>query len=139
MSAVGIDTIQSWLRMQIAVQLGIEPEHIDIFRPFTEYGLDSIVGVSLAGDLEEWLDLALSPTLLWDYPSIATLARHLADAIDGSPARAASQYNVYQTNGMDSCPDAEEAEQLLARLDDLSNPDVDALLADLFTAEAVQV
>src|SRR5215510_13717440 len=78
MQAIHHTTIQSWLTTRLAEQFGLAPEDIDVRKPFTEYGLDSIVGVFLAGDLEEWLGLKLSPTVLWDYPTTETLAHYLA-------------------------------------------------------------
>jgi len=47
-------------------------------RNLAEYGLDSIVALTIAGDLEEELGIELPPTLLWDYPTINDLAGYLA-------------------------------------------------------------
>lgn len=47
--------------------------------PFDRYGLDSSVAVGLTGDLEDWLETKLDPTLLYDYPTIEGLSQHLAD------------------------------------------------------------
>ena len=46
--------------------------------PFVDYGLDSVQAVSIVGDLETWLGRSLSPTLIWDFPTIEDLAKHLA-------------------------------------------------------------
>src|SRR5712691_3599146 len=70
--------IREWLIAQLSHVLGIEPQDIDIREPFANYGLTSVDAVSLSGDLEEWLELSLSPTLAYEYPTIETLARHLA-------------------------------------------------------------
>ena len=83
----GIDTISQsdivdWLVLQLADQVGLDPSDIDIHKPCAEYGLDSIAGVSIAGDLEVWLDLQLSPTLLWDYPSIDRVSQYLMIALE---------------------------------------------------------
>jgi acyl carrier protein len=83
----GIDTVSQadivdWLVLQLADQVGLEPSDIDIQKPCSEYGLDSIAGVSIAGDLEVWLDLQLSPTLLWDYPSITQVSQYLMTALE---------------------------------------------------------
>jgi len=40
--------------------------------------LDSVAAVGLAGELEDWLDVELPATILWDYPTIAALAEYLA-------------------------------------------------------------
>ncbi len=70
--------IEQWLVHHLAELLGANPQEIDIRQPFISFGLDSAQAVGLAGDLEEWLGRELSPTLIWDYPTIEALARHLA-------------------------------------------------------------
>lgn len=71
--------IQVWLVSYLAEQLEINSNEIDVTIPFERYGLDSSAVVSLSGDLEEWLGCEIDPTLLYDYPTIKALARHLAE------------------------------------------------------------
>ena len=71
--------IQDWLISQIAELLAIDPDAIDTEKSFTDYGLSSSDVVMLSGDLEEWLDRRLSPTLAYEYPSVSALAHHLAN------------------------------------------------------------
>jgi acyl carrier protein len=135
MHTVNEDAVQSWLSNHLAEQLGLEPQEIDAQKPFTEYGLDSIVGVSLAGDLEEWLGLQLSPTLLWDYPTIAMLAQHLTAEFYAScePVGVASTASLA---ALDSAAiDGVDAEQLLANLDAMSDEDVETLLGSLLVTQ----
>lgn len=73
------DTIQAWLVNAISQQLEVAPQAIDSREPFARYGLDSIAAVSLSGELEAWLGRRLSPTLVYDYPTIETLAQYLAE------------------------------------------------------------
>src|SRR5437588_5103155 len=70
--------IQSWLVSQLSQVLQVEPQGIDIREPFTSYGLTSRDAVGLSGDLEDWLGRGLSPTLAYEYPTIESLAKHLA-------------------------------------------------------------
>jgi acyl carrier protein len=35
--------------------------------------------VSLSGDLETWLSREISPTVVWDYPTVEQLARYLSE------------------------------------------------------------
>lgn len=72
------ETIQTWLVRHIANRLNLSPEEIDPQQPFVFYGLDSVQAVSLSGDLEIFLGRRLSPTLIWDYPSIDLLSEYLA-------------------------------------------------------------
>jgi acyl carrier protein len=70
--------IQDWLVAYIANLLEIESEEIDVTIPFDRYGLDSSAAVGMTGDLEDWLGKEVEPILLYDYPTIEALARHLS-------------------------------------------------------------
>ncbi len=80
------EAIQNWLIDKLAQALGIEQASLDLYDPFKNYGLASIDMVGLSGDLEDWLGRAISPTVAYDYPSIALLARYLAGEQDEQPA-----------------------------------------------------
>jgi len=73
------EDIQLWLVAKVAELVAVDPDEIDITEPFARFGLDSIAAAGLSGDLEDWLNRRLSPTLVWDYPTIELLAQHLAD------------------------------------------------------------
>jgi acyl carrier protein len=75
------EDIQAWLVAAVAKKLRTEPEKIDVKVRVTDYGLDSIEVVSLSGDLELFLEEKVSPTLVWDYPTIDLMARHLAGEV----------------------------------------------------------
>ncbi|NEO41305.1 MAG: acyl carrier protein [Moorea sp. SIOASIH] len=70
--------IQGWLVSYMAELLEIEPDEVDVTIPFDRYGLDSSAAVGLTGDLEDWLLTELDPTLMYDYPTIEALAKHVA-------------------------------------------------------------
>ena len=71
-------SIQGWLVTRVASLVNQPQCDIDITVPFSYYALDSVAAVGLSGELGEWLGLKLSPTLIWDYPSIELVARYLA-------------------------------------------------------------
>ncbi len=72
------EQICNWLIDRVAEHVGLSPLDIDSSIPFADYGLGSAEAVILSGDLERWLGRSLSPTLLWDYPTIDALATYLA-------------------------------------------------------------
>ncbi len=72
------EEIITWLVSQLALSLKISPDEIDIQEPFTAFGLDSSVAVSMTGELAQWTGCELELTVFWDYPNIKTLAQHLA-------------------------------------------------------------
>jgi 6-methylsalicylic acid synthase len=50
---------------------------IDIGKPLTELGLDSVMTVAVRRRLEKQFRLQLPATLLWEYPSVAAIADYL--------------------------------------------------------------
>ena len=73
--------IQTWIVNYVAELLEVNPDRIDVTIPFDRYGLDSSAAVGLAGDLEDWLERELDPTLLYDYPTIEALTQHLVESL----------------------------------------------------------
>lgn len=71
--------IQNWIISYLAELLEVDQEAIDITIPFDRYGLDSSAAIELSGDLEDWLGRELVPTLLYDYPTVEALAKHLSE------------------------------------------------------------
>src|SRR5437773_10640237 len=80
--AGSVAAIEAWLIARVEGSTGIAREEIDISRPFAYFGLSSSSAVSLSGDLEDLLGRPLPATLVWDYPTIECLARHLAGCAD---------------------------------------------------------
>ena len=72
--------IIDWLKEQIARETGTAPATIRTDVPFTDFGMDSIIIVTLVTNLEEWLGRALDPTIFWEFPSIDALAEWLVEA-----------------------------------------------------------
>lgn len=73
------EAILAWLTSYLAEILETDSKEIDIQVSFDRYGLDSGAAVGLTSDLEDWLKRDLSPTLLYDYPTIEVLSQYLAD------------------------------------------------------------
>jgi acyl carrier protein len=84
---------------------------IDPDQTFVALGMDSINAMTLVGDLEDHLSRRLSPTLAWDHPTPGTLAAHLEHEGPASEA-------------------GESEGDILNRLDELSEAEVDRLLAE---------
>jgi acyl carrier protein len=90
------DAIRQWLVDRIARALELGGERIDVETPFARLGLDSRTAVGISGELERWLGRRLSPTLIWDFPTIAALARHL---YSGEPAPATDEFAEGESAG----------------------------------------
>ncbi len=74
-----VQEIIEWLVIHIAERAQIDARFVDIYAPFVQFGLNSLEAVGLSGDLGQWLGRSLSPTLIYDYPSINSLARYLVE------------------------------------------------------------
>ncbi len=74
----GADAIRAWLVARIARHANLPEDQIAPGAPLTQYVLDSVSAVTIALDLQQWLGRALSPTLLYDSPSVLVLAERLA-------------------------------------------------------------
>jgi myxalamid-type polyketide synthase MxaE and MxaD len=83
-NSINAEVIQDWLVTKLSERLGIETHEIDIREPLASYGLGSTEAVSLAGELAEWLGRKLSAALVYEYPTIEALARHLAESPDAA-------------------------------------------------------
>lgn len=74
------EEIQNWLREKIAEKIKTTASAVAVDVPFTNYGLDSILIVTLVDELEEWLHTSLDPTIFWEYPTIEILTDWLLSA-----------------------------------------------------------
>ncbi len=83
--------IGAWLTDQIAGILSVPEDDIDPDATFDSFGLASRDAVSLSGDLEDYLNLRLSPVLLYQHPTIRKLSEHLAEELRLKQARIAGQ------------------------------------------------
>jgi polyketide synthase 12 len=73
------------VRANIATVLGnSSPESIDPERAFQELGFDSLTAVEMRNRLKSATGLALSPTLIFDYPNCAALAGYMHQELIGA-------------------------------------------------------
>ena len=71
------NTLIEWLSQKLKI-----PAHkIDPTHAFADYGIDSVMAVELAQDLEEKLGLSqpLEATIAWNFPTIKSLAQYLSN------------------------------------------------------------
>ena len=74
--------LQAHLTARVARILRLEPTRVDAEAPLKSLGLDSLMTLELRNRLEADCGLRLSATLVWNYPTIAALAGHIAEALD---------------------------------------------------------
>lgn len=148
------EVLRSLLCDKLARVLGSSAAQLDADKPLTELGLDSLMAV----ELRNWIEGELSVNLpivelmqglsasglagvLLDQldkdASAAQRADHVAQPVETAPAadEQAAQHDHELNGADDETISAQGADELLERLDDLSDHEVDALLA---TMEAEQ-
>jgi acyl-CoA synthetase (AMP-forming)/AMP-acid ligase II/acyl carrier protein len=69
--------IEGWLVSRLAGIMKTDPAAIDVTAPIERYGLDSLQAIQITADLEEWLAHPVSPTLIYNYPTVQALSRFL--------------------------------------------------------------
>jgi acyl carrier protein len=78
-----------WLEPRLGRYLGRTA--IDPFASLAEYGLDSLAALNLYGDIEDEFELLVDPTVVLEYPTLDSLAKHLAGRFEASPAQTARE------------------------------------------------
>lgn len=116
--------LQTALTAMLSKTLRIDAQDIDIHRPLPRYGLDYIDAVALAGDIEEWLNIELPTTLLWDYPTVSAIAGFIVTQMGSMsrgharlalPHRDPSAHHLDAVHPLDRLDD-EQIDALLMRL-----------------------
>lgn len=86
------EEIEAWLVSNLARNLNVLPDEIDVNESFADYGLDSLVAVSITGALSEWLGYELEPSIFWEYRNIKAIVLYLA-----KESQANSQVTINRT------------------------------------------
>jgi acyl carrier protein len=73
------ENIQDWLVSELAKQLEVDTDEIDVNATFDVFGLDSAKAMVIIGEAEKFLGFEVAPTLLWHYPTIQSLSERLAE------------------------------------------------------------
>lgn len=78
------EDIQDWLANQIAAELGMDADEIDIRVPFDSYGLNSMQAMNIASLGKKHLGISFSPLAIWNYPNVVSLSEYLAQELESS-------------------------------------------------------
>jgi acyl carrier protein len=85
-----IDDIRALLVRVIATEAAIPAEDVATDQPFTSYGIDSIAALSAGMEIEDHYGLSGLPAdLLWDHPTVDTLAAALWQILRPEPEMSA--------------------------------------------------
>ena len=73
--------IETRLQAIIAHELGMPASAVGVDRAFPEMGLDSTMTMAALREAERSLGLEMSATMLWDHPTVSSLATYLAKLV----------------------------------------------------------
>ncbi|MGO8676239.1 MAG: SDR family NAD(P)-dependent oxidoreductase [Limisphaerales bacterium] len=109
------------IRRDAARVLGVESlESLPDKEPLTELGLDSLMAVELRNTLGVACGQSLPATLLFDYPTINVLADYLCEAV--------LDLKTSDATGQEPPPTAPDAADVLDRIEQLDDTEIDRLL-----------
>jgi len=123
--------LQSYVTEQVARVLGLSPSQLDIQQPLTNLGLDSLMAVELKNRISADLGVNVPMVKFLQGFSVAQAATQLLEQLtadaDGST----------EPRPMARARENESDEDLLANIDKLSEEQVNSMLAEMLTKDAV--
>jgi acyl carrier protein len=63
--------------------LKIPANSIETDIAFSDYGIDSILGVNFINQINEWFGISLNTAIIFEYSSIERLSRHIVETYGG--------------------------------------------------------
>lgn len=103
----------------LARELGMPATAVGVDRPFPELGLDSMMAMTVLKEAKQLVGIDLSATMLWNHPTVSSMAQYLAECIDA------------QTYSRD-----EEGAEQVAQFEDMEDGVLDALFDSVESATA---
>ncbi|MGI5222039.1 polyketide synthase Pks13 [Nocardia sp. CA-290969] len=79
---ISVAELREWLRNWVAEATGQSVDKITVDRPMEEFGLASRDALALGGDIEDRTGVILDPTIIYQHPTIASLAEVI---VNGPP------------------------------------------------------
>jgi acyl carrier protein len=83
----GEPEIGGWLADYVGELLAVPGAEIDRDATFDSFGVDSATAIIITGELQDWLQIPVSPDVAEDYPTIRSLGRHLATLVAAKNGR----------------------------------------------------
>ncbi|BBX97573.1 type I polyketide synthase [Mycobacterium lacus] len=75
------DALENGLRTIIAAELRLPEADLETNRPFAELGLNSLMAMAIRREAEQFVGIELSATMLFNHPTVASLAGYLAKIV----------------------------------------------------------
>ncbi|MFD3705438.1 polyketide synthase Pks13 [Nocardia sp. NPDC058658] len=91
---LSVAELREWLRRWVADATGQSVDAITVDRPMEEFGLASRDALALGGDIEDLTGVVLTPTVVYQHPTIASLAEVIVHGEPEAPAEDSSEYTA---------------------------------------------
>jgi NAD(P)-dependent dehydrogenase (short-subunit alcohol dehydrogenase family) len=124
--------LQSYVSEQVARVLGLSPAQLDMQQPLTNLGLDSLMAVELKNRISADLGINVPMVKFLQGFSVAQAATLLLDQLTAEAAGQSEPHPVARSRESGAA-----GEDLLANIDQLSEAQVNSLLAEMLTKDAV--
>jgi acyl carrier protein len=82
---VNAEDIMAWCAVFISEQLHIPKPQIDVDVEFDDLGLDSALVTAMLIEMEEWLGIELSPSVVFEEPTLRKLGEALSSQHSAQP------------------------------------------------------
>jgi acyl carrier protein len=112
--------------------MGLQVSKLDIQQPLSSAGIDSLMAVELKNRIEADFGVILPLAKFLQGPSVVQLAKKVLgqlEQLDFSPSPSPAQ------EGPPAFGRPEESKELMTKIDELSESEVDALLKKILTSE----
>ena len=128
--------LESYVAEQVARVLGLSPSQLDIQQPLTNLGLDSLMAVELKNRISTDLGVNVPMVKFLQGFSVAQAATLLFDQLKAEAENPPDLRPLARTQETERENIAAD-EDLLANIDGLSDEQVNSMLADMLTKDAV--
>lgn len=109
------DILLTLVRMEVARVLGLEPHAIDVQRPLSECGLDSLMSLELRNKLAAAAGITIPTSLLFNYPSVDEVVDHLHEIFNAAAEPSAPpEASPQSPSAVSAAPETESAAHSLS-------------------------
>ncbi|KAF0849677.1 polyketide synthase Pks13 [Nocardia caishijiensis] len=91
---LSVAELRDWLRRWVADATGQSIDAITVDRPMEEFGLASRDALALGGDIEDRTGVSLAPTVIYQHPTIASLAEIIVNGEPEEVVESADEYTA---------------------------------------------
>jgi len=124
-----LSVVEQFIAGQVASVFGITADKMDRQTPLAQLGLDSLMAIELKNRIEKDAGIVLPMTEIMHGPNLAQLAQVVLKYVSGDTDAAPQEERAPERPAHEQ--ETAQAAQLLEKIDDLSEAEIDALLTEV--------